>query len=407
MKKLTACMALVLCLMMVLTGCNMVEKNADRDGAQVVAVVGGEEILKREFNEALANTLYNYGMTVEDLDSEEYASIADTFREQVLDMMINSEVEVITARMMGYGTLTAEEEDEIRIQIEDLHNTWTDDYTAQVMNEDASKDLNADEIAEEVKTRIAAMRETYGYTDEYIRAIFEDQFVANKLYEAVTADVTASAAEIQAAYETNVSTAKSFYEETDTNFQYDLMYGSTIYYYPEEARVIKHILVGFSEEDRTAISTARQTSDDEANALRDAAADALWGRVDEIMAEIGDGSDAALFDSVMQAKSDDPGKETNPDGYIVTASSINWLTEFRDGSMAIPAVGGLNTVVTDAGIHILRYEEQIPAGAASFESVRAIVEEETNAMVKSEHFSAMVEEWAATMDIKTYPERLR
>ena len=45
-KRKTAWMALALGLMLLLSGCNIVEKNADRDAAQVVATVGGEDILK-------------------------------------------------------------------------------------------------------------------------------------------------------------------------------------------------------------------------------------------------------------------------------------------------------------------------------------------------------------------------
>ena len=410
MKRKTAWMALALGLMLLLSGCNIVEKNADRDAAQVVATVGGEDILKAEFLDALNTTLASYGMTAEDLESEDYADIADTFREQVLEMLVNSKIELIKARELGYDQLSADEEAEIDQSISDLMDTWTSSFTSTVQSEDASAELTEEEIAQEVETRIAAMREENGYTDDYIRGVYTEQLMTEKLYDSITGDITATEEQIQATYDTAVSEAKTSYEEDASNFEYDMFYGSTIYYYPEEARRVKHILVGFSEEDKTAISEARNSGEDDADetadALRDEAAAALQDRVDEVMEAIGDGSDATTFDTVMQEMSDDPGKTTNPDGYIVTASTTQYMTEFRDGAMAIEAVGGITTVVTDAGIHIIRYEEAIPVGAVSLDSVRDEIEELTLSDLRSEAYSTQIEQWREELEVVTYADRL-
>jgi len=69
MKKSVKLLALVLALMVALTGCSMIQPNQDRQNAQVVATVNGEEITYGEvigYVTSLANMYVSYGYVAED-----------------------------------------------------------------------------------------------------------------------------------------------------------------------------------------------------------------------------------------------------------------------------------------------------------------------------------------------------
>lgn len=104
---------------------------------------------------------------------------------------------------------------------------------------------------------------------------------------------------------------------------------------------VKHILLNtFTEEDGKRVSMS-----DEEKAVVKADADA-------ILADIrADADPAERFDELMRERSQDPGLQTNPDGYFTGKGQM--VAPFEEASLALE-VGGISEVVeSDFGYHII------------------------------------------------------
>ncbi|MDD4797531.1 MAG: SurA N-terminal domain-containing protein, partial [Eubacteriales bacterium] len=106
MKKLGAA-ALVMAALMMLAGCNLMQVNPQRDENQVVAVVNGQQILKKDVN-AQAGFDYNTKYTAQELTQ------MATSRQTALDNLISDALVLQKAREQGMYTFTDDEQAQIQ-----------------------------------------------------------------------------------------------------------------------------------------------------------------------------------------------------------------------------------------------------------------------------------------------------
>ena len=158
-----------------------------------------------------------------------------------------------------------------------------------------------------------------------------------------------------------------------------------------------------AEEIQADIDAAEASLDGLKEAVEKAEADCLASvqdKLDEIYAKIEEGED---FNSLIEAYGEDPGMQNEPTktrGYYVCANSTNWDANFTAGAMALANVGDVSEtpVISTSGVHIIRYESDVTAGAVALDDVRDALYEDTLETMKHDHFTEGLESWIAALN---------
>ncbi len=152
-------------------------------------------------------------------------------------------------------------------------------------------------------------------------------------------------------------------------------------YYKEHYRRAKHIL----------ISTKDMTTDEELPADKQEEAKK---KADELLAKAQNGEN---FDTLIQENSEDPGSQSNPDGYIFTDNEM--VKEFQDGVDSLQT-GEFTLVKSDFGYHVIQrlaLDETPEFFDKGFEEKKTNVE----AALANDGFKNQVYELVDQYDIKT------
>lgn len=139
-------------------------------------------------------------------------------------------------------------------------------------------------------------------------------------------------------------------------------------YYREHYRRANHILILVDE-----------TASDEEKQQKQAEADAIYQRVIA-------GED---FNTLVGELSEDPGKETNPEGYIFTDNQM--VPEFQNAVDELE-VGEIGMCTTDYGIHIIKrlaLDETQEIYDTGLNSVRTTIQDG----IANDRFKARLDEW--------------
>ncbi|HYE11442.1 MAG TPA: peptidylprolyl isomerase [Patescibacteria group bacterium] len=175
---------MVITISLVFSGC--VKKNPQADSETAVAVVGGEQIMKTEFNQMfeMFKVQYEqqYGTEIweQDVDGRKYI---DVMKEKVLDMLVDIKVQEQEALKSG---ITATEE-EIEAEVEkarkyfDSEEKFNEFLTSQKMTmeylrDTIRKDILVSKLQEKLTTEVSV-------TDDEVAAYYganQDQFISIK-----------------------------------------------------------------------------------------------------------------------------------------------------------------------------------------------------------------------------------
>lgn len=322
-------------------------------------------------------------------DEEEQALVLQT-----LDHFVGLGVIENKLRETGEDGFTALEEQTMRTAAQTRYETTWQGLYQQL----------AQAGVETTEQEVTAWLEDEGYTlDAYYR-----EEVAAARYERILArycaDVQVNQQQVVQHY------MDAFVEPDQERYQHNiplyeqeiLSTGSEAFYTPEGYRYIKHILLPFPDEvtaQAEAISRRADKAEAERQKAYDALAEAAAGgldiapykaRYDEtvaalqaLAAEAEQAMDAALpllkektdrialrleagetFEALMSEYSADSAQQS-PDepGFLFHAQSENWAERFRMAAASLEKPGDVSQpVVTTAGVHIIRYMADVPAG---------------------------------------------
>jgi parvulin-like peptidyl-prolyl isomerase len=136
-------------------------------------------------------------------------------------------------------------------------------------------------------------------------------------------------------------------------------------------------------------------------AARQAILDSQKTAIDQIKAKLEAGTS---FEDLIAEYGTDPGMQDEnnlKNGYSVHPDSITYDTDFTQAAATLEKVGDVSEpVVSQFGIHILKYLRDVPAGALEMsseekEDLRAEIEEERLQLAFSEYFDS----WVASADV--------
>lgn len=409
MKKRTL-LAFFTALLLLLSTCFAVtttalaEQATDDPSTVIVAKVGEVEITLEEYNSMREYLAATYGF---DSSDSAYASLLDSLKDGIIETLIMKEVQVQKAHELGYYEFTEEEIETIEQDVDDNLAMLDSYYREEIEAE--NPDLTEEEIDQQVSDAIDEYLASQNTDREGMLQSAKDYLAYSKMYDDCLKDVTVSEEEIKAKYDELVESDKTTYEENPSYFESAALNESTtIYYSPEGARRVKHILIKIPDETLSEIQTLEK-SDNEEDLQK---AEELY---DEAMAEIKPAAQAVLdslekdgsnFDEVMNEKSEDTGLSSAPDGYVVVPENSSYVAEFVEEAMSLEKVGDISTelVPTSYGYHILRLEEILPSGATSYEEVKDTVAQVALEEKQIDEYTKICEEWKETLNVETYPE---
>ena len=278
-------------------------------------------------------------------------------------------------------------------------------YVTSVWDYFASDDLTDEEIREDC----VAYLESMGYTEDALLETLIDNYVSEQLYNYITADVTVTEEDIQAAFDELVAEQEASFAD-DSTYNTSRNNGDTIVWNPEGYRMVRHVLIKFTDDQATRYSELQDTLDtlnEELEALQTAAEEAAAATdestteatdetapeataeatdettgetaeateapartEEEINAEIADVeaeltalyeellptaqevidafNSGTSFSDLIDQYNEDPGMENEPtatNGYAVSANSTAWDPAFTEGAMSIESIGEISEPV--------------------------------------------------------------
>lgn len=367
------------------------------------------EMFRKEYKYYLVNS------GIDDDTAEMVAEMCKTQRSKIINYLVNEQIILRKAKEMGIYDLTEEEQrevdedfdDKIAEQVKYYGNLAEKELAAQ--NADSSADgeqsdetesvpAMTDEEKEEIgNKKLDEMLEKCGMTRDDLRWWAQSSKITEKLQKEIGDTVDYSMAE-----EEFKGVQKQAEELYKTNMTQYTQGGYDQIWLPEGSRRIKHILIGFDDDTRLAISTLRQEgSDDEANKKREEEAEKLKPKQEEIEKKLDDGG--KIDDLIKEYSADAAGSSSNPDGYTVIPNGTSYMEEFQKAAFVPEKIGDRTTCVTDYGVHIMVYAGNASVSDEMVKQFKDYMYEQ----LKLKEFADKMGEWANDYAFEIDYETLR
>lgn len=435
-------LALMLAAMLVLSGCALVTVDEAADNARVILDVDGETVNKAVFHNMVEYQLYQnqqmnsyyqmLGLT------GSFSTDENTVAQEVLASYTNSLVAKHKAAELGFDQMTEEENQEIQETAEKNYEELLTEIKDHYLADSASLD--------EAELRQKAME----YANENGMSTLENYLDSAKIEKSVeklradtVKDVTYTQEELQAKLDEEAAANKTTFESNPDYYGYYLNNGTPVYYNAPGYRMVKQVLVKFTEEDNTALtekntelSQAKTALNDAQSALTEAAEDAdktaLQAAVDEAQAKLDEVQ--AAYDALketayanIQAKADEIYQkaiaegadfdalvaEFNEDtgmpaaGYAVREGYSFFVASFVDAAMALEKVGDVSEPVkSDYGFHIIQYSADITEGTVALDTVSDTLGAELLSEKQDQAYADALAAWVSEAKVESHLEKL-
>ena len=331
----------------------------------------------------------------------------DTIKNEVLSNLTEDAILIQKAQELGVYEPSAEEAAEIDARAQASLDEMVDYYLAY--------QADPNKTDEENRAAVLEFLAGEGTTLESLIESMTAQGWRDRLFEAVTGEMTISEDELRAYYDEACASAEMTYTADPQSYENDRLSGVSVFWNPQGYRRVKRVLIPFSAENAARMQelTAQISGGDEA-AISAAVAemDAIYASLDatvqEVQSRIAAGED---FDALIDAYGADPylaeGGAGREEGYYVSVGSQLLDPDFVAAAMALSAPGDVSEPIECAdGIYLLRYEGDVTPGPVSFETfledaeMRASVEDN----LRANYYNETVERWLDEAEIVLYPE---
>ena len=378
LRLVAAAMTLIL-VMTAFVGCSAVITDP------VVAKVGDVEIKYSTFYNAFS-TYAQYGI----IDTST-AITAQEGRDMIMDMLVDSAVPVAQAKANGI-TLTAEEAEAVKADAVADMEGYLDTYMDGTIEDEAERK------AEAIKDFDAAYKAA-GYTYEGLLAEMEKEYTDNAIGQKLLDELYATIAEptdeeIQARYDEELASDIETYAANPSQYHSDNTYYA---YYgnlrplqaPEGLYYVKHILI------KNAETAGEEDAERDYEAL-----------AKEVMNKVNAGED---FEALIKEYNEDPGMESNPEGYIIGADFTGIYDEpFQLAAAELTKEGDVSGMVEGAnGIHIIKRYGEVSTEPVALDEVKEEIKTMILSELQNELYTAKIAEWREGLDVVTYDKRVQ
>ena len=336
--------------MLLVSACTSISGNDE------VASVNGEKITVGEYEFLLRGTKAQMEQeanldNVESLWEMEIEgkNAIDVAKEKALEEAVINKIELQKAKEMGIS-LTADDKENIRQQ----KSSYMQAYGGR----------------NEYLKELSRM----GLNDNSFTKVLEGLYLTEKLYDKVTAD--------DEVYNVTEEEKTKYYEDNKEEFKY-----------PEEQLKAKHILISTQIDDAEEPADGEDEESEKSEEEREAALEekkkSAREKAEDIYNRILAGED---FDKLMHEYSEDPGLQTNPDGY--TFGKGQMVPEFEEAAYALE-VGEVSEIVeTQYGYHIIKLIDKI-----EYMPYEQIVNQLEDKVRRQKYNEIAIEQWKKDAEI--------
>jgi hypothetical protein len=376
-------LSLLMIAVFVLSGCNMIKVNEERDGAQIVAVVNGENITKKE--------VYVYAGLSWDTKVESWnLDTVKNEKTQALESLITNKVILMKAKELGFYNFTADEQKEIDSYVSTITKSTYD--TALKKYQDAAKTDSSIKPEEKANADVDTYLKSLGYTREKLTQEKKDSTAYSKLEKSITDKVTVKDTDVKTEYDTLLKSQQTSYATdptqavSDDNGSSSSSTSSTstvVVYIPTDGFFrVRQIMIPLPTDVQSKISTDRTTKTDasikEANDLLKTELAKIVDKANEALtkAKAANGDLTKLDQLIKDYGDNDPGMDTKTDGYLVCKDTTAYVTDFTNAALALTTVGTPSELVaTDYGYHIIWITKKLAKGAIPYDDVKTALTE--------------------------------
>ena len=366
------------------------EAVAEFDGGELRS---GEVI--EEYNARLARYMF---------EGYSEAEVSETLLREVMEDMVSDRVLERHARELGVYELTAADEQQIAAEAKQRYGEQLG-YSLSLVRTDGMSDAEAEAAAQ------AYLLESEGVNLESIEAELRAGWWMDKLYGALTADVSVGSGEIMEAYNEALSDQKARFLANSQDYEAAQASGEVIVYNLPGYRRVKMAGLTFDgfdamtavDELNARIAALDESADAEQIAELKAQIDAYYApleeKADALLQALADGGD-------MESLSSQYGGETEEG--CVSASSSLWTREIVDAAMALEKPGDVSGIVrTGDGVYILQYTEDVPEGTVAMSEVYDALSAQTLETARYLAYETQINGWMEEANPKYYPERMQ
>lgn len=391
----------VLCLVLALALCGAMAF-AEEDGdlqAQLdaanerIAELEAQVELYQPYYDAQVIVEYDGGVVFLDDILEQYAgvdsqfssyygvSLADygydtVYKQLIAETLLQNAVLEAKATELGLDQL----DDETMAGLTEEAAANFESYVTSVWDYFASDDLTDEEIREECITNLEAM----GYTEDALLETLIDNYVSEQLYNYITADVTVTEEDIQAAFDELVAEQEASFAD-DSTYNTSRNNGDTIVWNPEGYRMVRHVLIKFTDDQATRYSELQDTLDtlnEELEALQTAAEEAA-AATDESTTEA---TDETAAEATAEATDETTG-ETAPEA---TAEATDEAAAETTGETAAEATEAPARTEEEINAEIADVEAEL---TALYEELLPTAQEVIDAFNSGTSFSDLIDQY--------------
>ena len=378
MNKRFALVALLLAMVMLLSGCNLIGHDEELDGAQVVAKVNGTELTKAEweaYRDYLASYYQQYYQQYFGVSMQLTEDDVKAYGDAALEQMIENVVLQDKMKEFGFEPLPEEDATDVESYAESMFSFYKQMIRYQnypdleTVEEEAERlasatpdEATSDEATlDEAKATVtnAELDEmltndltSIGYTREYFVQNQTASVQREKIREKAAEGVEVTDEQVQEEFDKRVATQKESYDANPAAYVTAENNGTTNYYAPEGYRGVKNLLIRFSTEKQNEIQELNSAITSASKTLSDA-----QKQLDTL-----NGTDTAEYDEESKASYEQEIAALNET--IATAQAT------LDESNA-----KLETVTAEAYDEILATAQDVLARAQAGEDFDALLEE--------------------------------
>lgn len=321
------------------------------------------------YYDEMAAIYETFGMSTDDY--------ADDLKTDVLANLAEDAVLTLKAQELNVYENSAEELAAAEAEAQESYDA-TVAYYMSFFTGDETTEANARVMAEEYLAE-------EGLTYESILADTVDALWRDRLFNAVTAEMTITEEDVRNLYDSGLENAKENYAADVSTFEYDYANGEIIFYCPEGYREVEYMLLPCTDEEFT--------NGDPEEILTNVSA-----RYSDIIDRANSGE--SLIDLALEMDLYDYG--------TLAMNDTTQLTEenFRSAAMALE-MGAVSEPIANAeGVWLIRYTQDITPGDIPYEQLKDVLSESAAESARSDYYYAQVEQWLEEANIITHPEMI-
>jgi len=377
-------------IMILLSGCMLVQVNPDRDRAQVLATLNGEEILKGEVLDIYEQQKKSWGITPEIEANPQHQETLLNIKKQILDDLIDERIVENQAKAAGF-TVRPEDIEKARADFEQQLRSHAEFLREQ--DEEAKREgVDYEQRAREFFDR---QLEALGMTEQEYIEIVAQRGRIQEFREYKLKDLVATKDDVQKYYDDQLALQQANPAQIDEQ---------EVTLIRQPAARVKHILIALPQQQQDEYQRLMgEGKNDEAEAHLAQSLEGIRPKAQEILQRARAGED---FEELIAEYGEDPGMVDNEEGYVVQKDG-RMIPQFEEASLALENVGDISDLVGGQfGYHIIKLYESILGNIYTLDEKTEEIEALLDSRMQETEWNSLMEQWREEAKIERFPNRL-